>query len=430
MGNSTLAILVASIAASYLPGPLATSRGPTPDEAKMPLGAVVKRASDVFASTPAGLFRAPLTTMHWERLNTLPEMPLGGTFAGLPPLSPLVVYIANRWQLPLEQRRPAYRYGLYLSNDDGTTWQLISQRDNYGATLLLPDGALFAVTVADGGKDRVLRSPDLGRTWRDITGGVGGRLKSLEPDPDHPGLIRVRGWALRDYTFFAEDENYRWRGVRGLALPNRRRSSDEFFRRLTLANRMPPYRATLSNYFQRDFGNQTSLPALDIVPRAERFEFARGDRVLVPVDVVLYDDPNAALLRWRQAAAAGNPGPQPAPPSVKFADQPDTPNFWGLRVETSSKHFEMFPPRRGYVTPTGTATGDSRPPVVAYRVFDLSRSSPYARKIDLGRIIADVTRPGEYRVQILYDSHEHADQEKGEWNGVLTSPVFTVVIRG
>ena len=145
MRNSALAILVASIAASYLPGPPVITRRPTPGEASTPLVAVVKRESDVFASTSDGLFHAPLTTRHWERLNTPPEMPLGGTFAGLPALSPLVLYIANRWELPLEQRRPAYRYGLYLSSDDGTTWQLISRRDDYGATLLLPDGALFAV---------------------------------------------------------------------------------------------------------------------------------------------------------------------------------------------------------------------------------------------------------------------------------------------
>ncbi len=217
--------------------------------------------------------------------------------------------------------------------------------------------------------------------------------------------------------------------MRGLARDIGRRPSDVFFRRWILANRMPRYRATLANYFERDFGDRTDLPAIDIVPRAKRFEFAPGDRVVVLIRVS--SSSTIAMLHGgssgsRQAAAAGDPGPQPAPPSIKFADQPDTPNFWGLRVETSSKHFEMFPPGDGYAMPTG----HQQPPAAAHQVFDLSPSLPYPREIDLGRILADVTRPGEYRVQILYDSSKYADRDKGEWDGFLTSPVFTVVIRG
>jgi hypothetical protein len=65
---------------------------PTPDEAHMPLTAVSKRESFVFALTLDGLFRASLATNRWERVKTSPEMPLNGNFAAQPGRSPLIIY--------------------------------------------------------------------------------------------------------------------------------------------------------------------------------------------------------------------------------------------------------------------------------------------------------------------------------------------------
>ena len=69
-----------------------------------------------------------------------------------------------------------------------------------------------------------------------------------------------------------------------------------------------------------------------------------------------------------------------------------------------------------------------QPPAVKYQVVNLSPSSPYEREIDLGRF-SDFSKPGEYRVQIIYDSGGYPEREEGEWDGGFTSPVFTVVIR-
>jgi hypothetical protein len=80
-------------------------------------------------------------------------------------------------------------------------------------------------------------------------------------------------------------------------------------------------------------------------------------------------------------------------------------------------------------TPDGkTVSSTHQPPAVKYRVSDLSPSSPYEREIDLSRL-ADFSRPGEYRVQILYDSGGHPEQDQSVWDGSFTRPVFTVVIQ-
>ena len=302
----------------------------------------------------------------------------------------------------------------------------------------MPGGDLFAVTGADGMNfgDRVLRSPDLGKTWRDITGTASGQFLSLGPDPDHPGLIRIHAWGLRTYMLVADDENYQWKAIREPSGAPGRRPSDAFFSRdSSSTNEYYMYQATLANYFRYDFGDQTKVQALEVVPRETRFEFARGARVVVPIRVVFHCDTDAALAYWRKIAAEGRADPKPSPPIVKFADQPGETAFWGIRVESADVQVERFPPGGDTVTVTVATIGEGQavtntqqPPAVKYRVFGLSPSSPYEREIDLGRF-SDFSRPGEYRIQIIYDSGGHPEREKGEWDGGFTSPVFTVVIR-
>jgi RNA polymerase sigma factor (sigma-70 family) len=410
---------------------------PTPDEANTPLTAVSKRESYVFASTPEGLFRASLKTKQWERLKMAPGMPPNGTFAAQPGKSPVLIYVAMRSAVDSRPPRRGARYGLYLSRDDGASWKLISERDDYGATLLHPSGALFAVTGADGANfgDKVLRSPDLGKTWRDITGDARGQFRNLEPDPDHPGLIRIDAWALRGLRLTADDENYHWKSAPEWERIPGRRPTDDFFLRTAVSTTLYiSYPATLANYFQYDFGNQTSVHALEVVVPKTRFEFARGARVVIPVQVVLHYDSECALAAWRKAAAEGRRYPRPEPPRVQFADVPEGTDFWGLRVESADAQIEKYPPDRhvwisGAPTDGSKAVEDTKPKApLKYRVVDLSPSSPYGRKIDLSRL-ADFGKPGEYRVQILYCSVGAPNRKKGVWDGSFTSPVFTVVIR-
>ncbi len=144
-------------------------------------------------------------------------MPANGTFAGEPDGSSLVFYMASRSDRD-KKPRGNHRYGLYLSRDDGATWELVSERDDFGPSVLLPDGGLFATTgyrspINRG--DRLLRSADLGKTWGDITGRTGVLIHDIKPDPDHPGLIRVHGNARHGGVIFLQaDENSEWKKIR------------------------------------------------------------------------------------------------------------------------------------------------------------------------------------------------------------------------
>lgn len=123
------------------------------------------------------------------------------------------------------------------------------------------------------------------------------------------------------------------------------------------------------------------------------------------------------------------------PPAEKFADQPDEVALWGVRVESRGEQTAKYPGIKDYVamtvqsTPDGkTVTTESQPPRVSHKVFDVSPSKPYERQIDLSRLF-DFAKPGEYKVQLIYNSGGHADDDRAVWDGSLTSPVFTIVIR-
>ena len=418
-------------------GSMVVAAEPTAEEAHRPLTAVSKREAYVFASTPAGLFRAPLKTKRWERLKTPPGMPLNGTFASQPARSSLIIYVALRSRLE-RKPRPGLHYGLYISRDNGDIWELVAERDDFGATLHHPSGALFSVVGDDGINrgSRLLRSPDLGKTWRDITGNAGGQFMSIEPDPDHTGLVRIQAWAIRMYTIEADDETYRWKFTQEKKAAVGRIPSDKFFsRESSSTNRFYCFAATLSNYFRYDFGDQTQVQALEVVPRKDRFEFARKARVIVPVRVVFHFDPETRWPNLEKAANEGDPLPNDTAPKEKLADRPGETTFWGLRIETADSQSVKYSADRRYESISvdtnidgKSVTTRSQPPAVKFQVFELSPPSPYEREIDLGHI-ADFTRPGEYRVQIVYDSGGHPHGDESVWDGHFTSPVFTVVIR-
>jgi hypothetical protein len=440
MRSPTNSIAKALIFAYCLASSLVVAQEPMPIEGNTPLKSVSKRESFVFATTGNGLYRASLETKRWEKLKTPPDMPLDGKFASQPGRSPILLYVALRSTIrgKNEPPRPGLRFGLYLSRDDGMTWELVSERDNFGATLLHPSGVVFAVTGADGvnAGSQLLRSTDLGKTWSDITGKAFGQFQSLKPDPDHPGLIRIRAWAWRDYTVVAEDEKYEWKAHHPGPRVTGRRPSDEFFERSSSSsNRHHLFAATLANYFKYDFENKTQVQALEIVPLKTRFEFARGARVVIPIHVVLHYDPDTVWEDRRRPAADGRPLPKPEPPTEKFADQPGGVDFWGLRVETAEDQIQKYPEGRRRVTMTVESTADGRtvsktsqPPAAKYEVFNLSPSSPYEREIDLGKL-HDFSKPGEYRVQLLYNSGGHPEADRSVWDGSFDSPVFTIIVR-
>lgn len=394
----------------------------TPDEANAQLTSVAKCERYAFATNPTGLFRAPLDTKRWERLETPPEIPLNGKFASQPGRSPLILYFARP-----PYRRPTdppadrnLRFGLYLSRDDGQTWQLAAARDDFGFVLLHPDGSIYAATGADAANDgrRIERSTDLGKTWRDITGKAFGGIQSIEVDPERPHLVRVHSWGIRGYTSTATDENYDWNTrMSGWGQAAGRRPSSEFFRRDSgSTNRFYMYAATLANYFGYDFGDKTSVQAFEVVPTQPRFEFARGQRVVIPVRVVFHYDPD--VIR----RGPNGPTRMAKPPVERFADWHGEVSFWSCRIETADGQFVGVPESRKLVKP------QDHTPAPGLLVSDLTPSSPYQRDLDLSHLF-NFAKLGEYRVQIVYGSYGLPETDKTIWNGSFTSPVFTVVVR-
>ncbi len=401
---------------------------PTPIEANTMLTEVMKRKTYVFAITIDGLFRASLATKRWERIQTPPELPLNGTFAALPAQSPLVLFVARRSYIgkPI----PGQRYGLYLSRDHGTSWELISQRDDFGAAVLDQSGVLFAVTGHDGlnlGK-RLLRSSNMGKTWRDITGTDRGWIEGIEPDPNHPGLVRFYIWSVRSYLFQADDENYRWKESVAIGTDLNSRQNKPFFSRDSWYTGGYRLSATLANYFEYDFENNLRTTALDVVPLVERFEFAKDEPVKIGVRVVYHFDPNALDQTDRKKLEEGHPRPKRQAPRVLLGDDPDGVDFWGLRVEFAGSKSEKYPPASAPAAESKDAKSNPPPRAFKFQVFNLTPSDPYERGVDLSKL-ADFSKAGEYRVQMVYGLGTCTGAVRNVWHGFLTSPVFTVVIR-
>jgi hypothetical protein len=407
------------------------------DVFNLPLLSVTRRSDYAFAVAPDGLYRASLDTKKWEKLKTAPEMPLDGRFAKLPDRSPLVLYVALKSIIGSKNKPlpPGLRYGIYLSRDHGATWELASERDNYGDTLLMPDGMLYAFTGADGinGGHKFLQSPDMGKSWKDITGKAFGNFQSIQRDPDHPGLVRIHSWAIREYIFVAKDDKYEWECFQSEVPVSGRRPSEDFFSRDSASsNRYHFYSATLSNYFSYDFGNQVQVQAFEAVPRKPRYEFARGAQISVPIRVVFHWDQASMMAQWRKAEAEGRSSPKPSEPNEKLAVQPDGLDFWVVRVETAETQTVKSLANYKRVTttersPDGSTYTRSQQVPAEHQTFNLSPSTPYEKVLDLGKY-SDFSKPGEYHVQVIYSSGGSADRKKDEWEGTFTGPVFTVVI--
>ena len=119
---------------------------PTREELQTGLRSVCVKPDNVFAANRSGLYRADQEHRAWERLDVPAQMPPGGQFARLPDGSDLLIYTVSEFDQYNVPRRDAYRFGIYLSRDSGDSWELISERDDYGPVLLHEDGTLYAIT--------------------------------------------------------------------------------------------------------------------------------------------------------------------------------------------------------------------------------------------------------------------------------------------
>ncbi|WP_254508580.1 WD40/YVTN/BNR-like repeat-containing protein [Anatilimnocola floriformis] len=404
---------------------------PKVDELDVRLDEVLRRKTDVLVTSSAGIFWSNLEEKKWQKRTLPAQMPIGGKFGVVPTDSEQILYYSPRWHKLTEGQRA----GIYGSTDAGQTWQLLSEGGEYGPVAMLENGSLFAVTNAEqiNRQPSIAVSRDLGKTWRDISGNLSGRVHGLFPDPDHPGLICVETHCIRGYVEQADDENYEWKSTISWHWHPERREKVSFGRPYSTSSSNNPlyiFCATLRNYFDYDFIYGASTPAIDLSTGAERFTFRTGEVLAVPITIRFLQD-----LRNDKM-----------PIVEKLIDHPANLAAWGLRWE--------FQGERSYKSPGIVAAmsrirdedsaarskglpgfreekqnaliaglkGDR-----AWKTVEFSAMAPYRRMLEIGKL-GDFAKPGEYRVQLDYQSTYLADRKDGPWIGSFSSPVFTVVI--
>lgn len=379
----------------------------------VPLQSVLRREQDVFASSPAGLFRASLADKTWQRLALPPSMPVDGAFAAEPSAAKTIWYYT-----PLRAAKLAAgkKRGLYRSSDDGLTWHLVSSQFVFHDVFLHDNGKLFALAAPIGNPLRtflpslVLMSEDEGKHWRSIGGKFCGFF-DIFADPDHPNLICVLVAGIRGYVLQAEDESYQWKETREVEWRRERPlTEDAFFSTsYSAGNFLYLFPATLSNYFAYDFSNRAGLPGFDLKSAQNAFVFGPRDAVVIPITVRFL--PKKAM--------------------VALLDTIDGQGLWGLKiVDPDAKQVVVPAPASALALASknwdrSSATYRDKH---AIKSVILDAAHPYLRDVDLSKLYA-FTRPGTYKMQIVYDNTGAAYHRPTEWQGRFSSSAFTVTVR-
>jgi hypothetical protein len=445
----------------------ATAAEPVPqqplNEQHHPILSLRLQGDFVFASTTEGLYRARLDKKQWKRLpgDTVPEP--GGIFVADPPDHKSLLYFVTpastyttAWRVDKDVTKNIRRPGLYRSQDQGETWELVSNAYNFGEMVHLPNGRLFALAGPwnDTSKPQVvLFSESGGKEWKDITNNIGKDYPCLSiiRDPDHLQRVcllsaftmRTGGMILQ-----AADDKFLWKEVYSSLRAERewppleKKTEEEFFYhwyyvgyRLNWAagavRRLPeelPEKtfgtnttgfstsagmyARLNNYFALPFGSDTKLSAFDIVPEMPAYEFRSKEPLTVNVN-----------LTYR-----AEPGPLTLLP--KLVDARDAKCFWSLKVSgLGGLKQDLRPKNPGnpfVERKQGQKLADILKTHEAWQ-FSLTPEKPNRRTIDL-RDLGMPEEPGSYRVQLRYDCSWSDDEGIGRTLGTVTGQVFTVKI--
>lgn len=426
---------------------LVSADPPAADDLDVRIDAVLLRANDVLVTSSAGIFWADLNKREWQKLRLPPEMPSRGRFGSVPEGSRQILYYSIGGY-----REAGHRPGLYGSTDAGRTWQLLSENDDYGPVAMLENGALFAVTNAGqvSRKAVIEVSHDMGVSWRNITGNSFGQIYGLFPDPDHAGLICIEANSVRNYILQSDDDRYVWKATRSWEWHPERAEKVPFGRSYsTSATRNPLYMfpATLRNYFEHDFGNRASIPAIDLRADEVRFTFRAREKVAIPITVRFLEDMRFGEWNRKQNLANGKQAPELTPTVEKLVDHPTNLGLWGLRVEFRGERTSKQPaiaaainqirdedfaarirgePGRQAERQGALIGGLKADP--GWKTIEFSSAKPYQRMLDIGTLY-EFSEPGDYRLQVDYDSTWLADREQGQWVGNFSSPVFSITIQ-
>jgi hypothetical protein len=390
---------------------------------------VVLVGDHVLASTRSGLFRSSVTDKRWLAVK-FPQDSVGAVTFATRVSSGANVYAfvpllfgrhENVWNV--QKFDPVYpaKPGLYKSIDSGLNWKHINSTYTY-AQLYHFGNVLYAIPEAANkpGEQGVLVSKDSGTTWSALPNVKGG-LASIFPDPDHPDLVCLRVHGIRGYVWQAQDANYTWKVHSESNWKAKRPISEQFesgFEYGVTLGYGYMLDATLENYFEHEFGLDTSIPGLQLSTGQTSYTFSRKGPKKVQIDV--------AYLTTQL--------------STSLLDNPSTSDFWS--VSMLKPNGEMW---AGSAKPLegsqyGSMSSEMRHAFGAeYRRSNklqdlpMSAGEHYTRMLDLNEL-GDFKVPGVYKVKIRYDNSWAAttsflnDSNRDKFHGFFTTKTFTVTI--
>lgn len=432
------AILAAAMnATESAVAPASEAEALTNDERFLQLASICVRKADVFAVHKLGVYRADRATKRWRRLALPPGMPLHGSFARPTDDAPAVCYLAawSNWFRP----KDVTGYGVYLSLDDGRTWRHLAGTESASA-VCWHRGRLYigAREKCEGMEWAVLRvSDDLGKSWQDISLGNEGdyaSIQSVMPDPDHERLVSVELYTgIRSVWLQAEDERYRWKWHHGFGWKGQGYQYDMFEPRYFSSTIGYFFAATLENYFRYPFGENVGRCPFRITPERRKFVFRAGDPAIVPFTLRFEDDLRVSQAWWRTHPEDARKVPYPTEPIMMKIRDDAAGGVWGLNVEFAGEKTAVSPAVSKMRRETRDQDALSRQlrEDATYRFYPLSAMEPYRRSLDLAKFY-DFSRPGTYRVQLVFDSSPFAanyiGDNRGAWCGGFNGDEFIVTI--
>ncbi|CAG0930388.1 hypothetical protein TFLX_01706 [Thermoflexales bacterium] len=378
----------------------------------------------VLALTPYGFYRATLKEHRWVHLHCPGNLPTEGSFAShVQPTDPILF---------------STKQGLFSTSDNGNTWHLVSNAYSFDNAFVHPDGTLYAITtirfpcpesIHDAksaldflrgkswnhtcrSRSFIVMSSDFGQDWHDITNNIDRKfyLQRISPDPDHSDLIVLDGGAFNDYILQATDKNYNWQMYKTSNWrKNHALSSQDFFAKDYRAQtHYYALGATLTNYFDYNFGEQVYLPGFDLLTDQTDYAFVpAGSKIIT------------ATIKFL-----------PATDSAQLIDLKDSTDLWGIRILDSAGHnFDQLPK----LAQSFAQSSSRQKSMLQYRGrpdfyrFTVNHTQTYTKSIDLDDLF-NLSVPGVYQVQLIYNDASLVDRDHWEWGGSFAGKVFTVTV--
>ncbi len=380
----------------------------------------------ILALTENGLYRTTPNERRWSYLHCPDVLPVKGFFTGHTRSSDPILFITKE--------------GLFSTSNNGSTWHLVSNAYPFENAFLLSDGTLYAITSITfsclepirSAKDAldflrgeswnhicrrniVVMSSDFGQNWRNITGNIdeGISLYGISEDPDNPNLVILSGNNLGDYTLQAIDNNYNWQMYKTLDWrKNHPSSSKGLFTKDYWTQTPSAYyelRATLANYFDYSFGERVFLPGFDLLTNQAAYTFAPAGSKIITATIKLL----------------------PAIGSAQLIDLKDSADLWGIRILDNTDHSIDQLPK---LIQLMNASSDRQRLVQRYRDrpdfyrTTISHAQTYTKSIELNNLF-NLSAPGVYQVQLIYNNASIVDRDNGEWSGSFAGNVFTVTVK-